>query len=440
MDPPCSLSAKFEGSFAYFTVKDRLPQILTKVIDTIHRNKHIFLQEYGEEGIEAEKRALSFYSKLRNELQTDKPLLPLTDNQPDAHFWNQYLQYQKTLQDDDSEPSWFTSPWLYVECYLYRRIQEGLVFSPPISEFDVFEEVKNESFFQSQTAIIALCTYLQELKKNMANLTENQKLEEFYKLLQVSLWGNKCDLSISGGLDNSQKFSILNSLESLKAFILVDNMESLWTVLSRSKAQSTDNSSKNRVDIVLDNSGFELVTDFVLADALLSLNLATEVHFHAKCIPWFVSDVTKHDFNWTIKQLLAANHKGMSECGSNWQKNLQKETWVYHEHLFWTLPHEFCSMAQTAPDLYSELQKSQLVIFKGDLNYRKLAGDRKWDFTVPFSKALTTFHPAPLCSIRTLKADIQVGLKQGLGERLTASEPDWMTSGKYGVVQFSASV
>lgn len=35
-------------SFAYMTVKDRLPTILTKVIDTIHRNKNKFFEEHGE--------------------------------------------------------------------------------------------------------------------------------------------------------------------------------------------------------------------------------------------------------------------------------------------------------------------------------------------------------------------------------------------------------
>ncbi|XP_053575631.1 damage-control phosphatase ARMT1-like [Bombina bombina] len=261
----------------------------------------------------------------------------------------------------------------------------------------------------------------------------------FNTFVGASLWGNKCDLSISGGQDNSQKYSILNSLETFRPCILVDNIGSLWTILSRRKTLNNGGDTKTRVDIVLDNSGFELITDFALADALLSLKLATEVHFHAKCIPWYVSDVTKQDFNWTIKQLLKTNNKCMSECGANWQKYLQNESWIYHEHLFWTLPHEFCSMAVTAPDLYSELQKSQLIIFKGDLNYRKLTGDRRWNFTVPFSKALRAFHPAPLCSVRTLKADVQVGLEPGVGEKLAASDPDWMITGKYGVIQFSDS-
>nr|XP_033807891.1 damage-control phosphatase ARMT1 [Geotrypetes seraphini]XP_033807892.1 damage-control phosphatase ARMT1 [Geotrypetes seraphini] len=440
MAVPCSLSARFNGSFAYFTVKDRLPQILTKVIDTVHRSKNAFSEAYGEEGIEAEKKALAAFSKLRNELQTDKPLLLLTDNLPDTTLWNQYLDYQQTLLSENDQPSWFKSPWLYVECYMYRKIHEGIVLSPPICNFDVFNEVKNESFFQSQQAIIALCTYLQELAKKIKDMGEEQLKEEFVKLLQVSLWGNKCDLSISAGQDNAQKSSPLASLTDLQSCILVNDADHLWSVLSRGMKTRSRQASASRVDIVLDNAGFELVTDLVLADFLLASKLATEIHFHGKSIPWYVSDTTKFDFQWTVQQLRAANHRWMSKCGSNWDSNLKKEVWLYHDHLFWTLPHEFCEMARVAPDLYTELQKSDLILFKGDLNYRKLTRDRKWDFTVPFSQALNRFHPAPLCSIRTLKADLQVGLKCGHGEQLTSSDPTWMISGKYGVIQFSTLI
>ncbi|XP_056373206.1 damage-control phosphatase ARMT1 [Hyla sarda] len=436
METPDPLSAKYEGSFAYYTVKDRLPQILTKVIDNIHRNKNKFLEAHGEEGIEAEKKALSFFSKLRNEMQTDKPMLPLSDELPDVQIWNQYLDYQRTLLSNGEEPSWFKSPWLYVECYMYRRIQEGMALSPPISDYDVFRDSKNDGFFQSQQAMLALCTHLQEMKGRINSLSKDEVRDEIYKLLQVSLWGNKCDLSVSGGQDNSQTTSVLASLEDFKAFILVDDTTSVWNILS----MKTDGNTGTRVDFVLDNAGFELITDLVLADAMLSLNLATEVHFHGKVKPWYVSDTTKHDFDWTVRQCLAANNKWMSKCGQTWKENLKKGRWVYHEHLFWTLPHEFCTMAEVAPDLYTELQKSDLVLFKGDLNYRKLTGDRKWDFTVPFSQALRSFHPAPLCSIRTLKADVQVGLPAGVGEQLAATETDWLTTGKYGVIQFSPVV
>ncbi|XP_077205921.1 damage-control phosphatase ARMT1 isoform X2 [Paroedura picta] len=320
---------------------------------------------------------------------------------------------------------------------MYRRIHEALVLNPPISDFDVFHEEKVHGFFESQQAIIVLTTYLQELLKNLLDVDEKLLQEEFFKLLQVSLWGNKCDLSISGGKANSQKSDPLQTLKELKSFILVDHMEKIWSLLINEKKMNSRTTT--RIDIVLDNAGFELTADLVLADFLASSKLATEIHFHGKSIPWYVSDTTVRDFNWTIKQMQSANHKWMSKCGMTWEENMKNGTWVYHDHFFWTLPHEFSSMAEIAPDLYAQLQKSNLILFKGDLNYRKLTGDLKWDFTVPFHQALNNFHPAPICSLRTLKSDVQVGLKPGQGEQFMNTEPEWMITGKYGIVQFNAA-
>ncbi|XP_048210254.1 damage-control phosphatase ARMT1 [Perognathus longimembris pacificus] len=437
---PDFLSARDVGSFAYLTIKDRIPQILTKAIDTLHRHKNEFFEEHGEVGMEAEKKAISLLSKLRNELQTDKPIIPLVYSWADTDMWNQYLKYQESLlSGSDGKPSWFQSPWLYVECYMYRRIHEAIIQSPPIDDFDVFRESKDQNFFESQESAITLCTHLQQLTSSMEDLDKNQLKNEFFKLLQISLWGNKCDLSLSGGESSSQKTDILASLEDLKAFILVNDLEHLWSLLSKFRERRAE-TPVVRVDFVLDNSGFELITDLVLADFLLSSELATEIHFHGKMIPWFVSDTTLRDFTWVLEQVKRSNHKHMAKCGVDWEKHVQVGRWVYQDHVFWTLPHAYCAMSQVAPDLHAELQKARLILFKGDLNYRKLAGDRKWEFTVPFHEALNGFHPAPLCSIRTLKAEVQVGLPPGLAEQLTASDPGWLTTGKYGIFQFDGPV
>ena len=76
--------------------------------------------------------------------------------------------------------------------------------------------------------------------------------------------------------------------------------------------------------------------------------------------------------------------------------------WKIRRDPFWTFPHDFSEMATAAPELYEELSASKLVIFKGDLNYRKLVGDLEWPVQTSFSKALRGFRPAPLVALRTL--------------------------------------
>jgi hypothetical protein len=43
---------------------------------------------------------------------------------------------------------------------------------------------------------------------------------------------------------------------------------------------------------------------------------------------------------------------------------------------YWTLPYDYAAMAARDPRLYADLGGAALVVFKGDLNYRKLVGDR----------------------------------------------------------------
>lgn len=92
-------------------------------------------------------------------------------------------------------------------------------------------------------------------------------------------------------------------------------------------------------------------------------------------------------------------------------------------------------MSAAAPDLHADLASSGLLIFKGDLNYRKLAHDCRWPLDTPFRTALQGFAPAPLVSLRTLKADVMAGLPPGQGQALDKLDANWMTNGKFGIIQ-----
>jgi len=87
--------------------------------------------------------------------------------------------------------AWFES----FTCVLTLHCVRCSSCSPPISDFDVFSEAKTQSYFESQRAVMALCTYLEGLRKNIQGLPDNQLLEHFGKLLQVSSTEGNCGVA-----------------------------------------------------------------------------------------------------------------------------------------------------------------------------------------------------------------------------------------------------
>jgi len=156
--------------------------------------------------------------------------------------------------------------------------------------------------------------------------------------------------------------------------------------------------------------------------------------------PWFVSDTTIPDITWTMNQMSRAsdNTKPLADLSKKWSSYFQTGVWVVKADSFWTYPHSFNLMTSTDPDLYLELGEADMIIFKGDLNYRKLVGDLNWETTTSFKSALQGFLPSTVLSLRTAKADVMVGLEPGQAEIVTKVDPSWMITGQWGVIQFAS--
>ena len=87
-----------------------------------------------------------------------------------------------------------------------------------------------------------------------------------------------------------------------------------------------------------------------------------------------------------------------------------------------------------APDLHDQLSKCDLVLFKGDLNYRKLVNDRSWSYDTKFGTALEGFSPTKVCALRTVKSDSIVGCDKGRVEKILAEDRDSMFCGSYALI------
>jgi hypothetical protein len=93
-------------------------------------------------------------------------------------------------------------------------------------------------------------------------------------------------------------------------------------------------------------------------------------------------------------------------------------------------------MHSEAPDLFLHLSKSDLVLFKGDLNHRKLTYDCAAPASTPFDVAIGPMASAAgapkICSLRTIKSDVVVGLPSDeIADKLNKEEDGWKISGKY---------
>ncbi|MFN2153401.1 MAG: damage-control phosphatase ARMT1 family protein, partial [Anaerolineales bacterium] len=188
-----------------------------------------------------------------------------------------------------------------------------------------------------------------------------------------------------------------------------------------------------RVDFLVDNAGFELVSDLVFADYLLSSGLTGVVRLHVKPHPTYVSDAMIKDVRTTLDFFEADSDPQVNALGSRLTNDWERDRLQVKENFFWTSPLPAWEMPVLLRD---ELSAADLVISKGDANYRRLLGDLDWPFTTPFADILAYF-PAPIVALRTVKAEIACGLQPGQAENVAAQDPDWMIDGRWGVVQFA---
>lgn len=139
--------------------------------------------------------------------------------------------------------------------------------------------------------------------------------------------------------------------------------------------------------------------------------------------------------------MLAHTDEDVSAFGLRLSEYVEKGTLeLCDTEWFWTSPYEYQATEKVAPNLYEKLASSHLVIFKGDLNYRKLIGDINWPSTTKFTTVLGEFRPTNICALRTVKADCICELAEGKAEELATIDKLWMETGQYGLIQFAASL
>jgi hypothetical protein len=387
---PPFISTGDPGSFAQYTMNERLPAILDSVI-------------VDNEVSGPERKALL---SLKEELQGGRiGKLQLEGNMfepEEVSVWERCLrQYWGK--------SWHAIPWYVAEAFFYFKV---------LLEFGYF--TKKSSYYKKDPFEIVKW---RELLSHGGGLGLAKRLDAkrtLKELVYFSLWGNRIDLS---------RFDIASIEgerieENVSDKLVVDHSNRLAEKLLRA----------GRVDVVTDNSGTELVCDLMLARRFLQLSNGKRVHFHMKKYPIYVSDATVRDAKCTIGELCRQSEPQLKRLGEELLRFVSNERLFFHHHFFWNSPLHFPDFTD---DLRASLAKSDIVILKGDVNYRRLLSDRKWPHTTNMEE-VTGYFPSAFAVLRTLKSEIVVDLDEETVSTLHRADSRWMVNGERGVIRLVA--
>jgi hypothetical protein len=426
-DAPVILS-DVPGSFTWKVLHDRHPALIQKVRDAT---------PYDPERL----RALDL---LLGEI-TEGVIRPLEGAMHDRDLWESWDRGHIGERWDDA-------PFLWAESYFYRKLLAAVgYFDPgPWQGIDPFEPFKQAELFGE-----AVDDELRALDGSPALGVE----ERDQALILRALWGNRADLVFrisAGGSGLAAQVPGLVADDSALIWSMIDGLSAAGGSLAGGDpmvggalagADSTvggglvggdatvggaltADGRSSRICLVADNAGSELLPDLVLIDHLLHARGVGEVVLHVKPSPYYVSDAMMTDVVACLRRMSAAGGQA-GEVGSRLREAMGSGRLLVRAHVFACAPLPYSEMPD---DLRKDFASASLTIMKGDLNYRRLVGDRDWPPTTPFAE-VTGYFPGPVAALRTLKSEVVVGLGAETVTALETSGQPWRVSGTHGLIQ-----
>ncbi|MBQ0825350.1 damage-control phosphatase ARMT1 family protein [Streptomyces tagetis] len=324
--------------------------------------------------------------------------------------------------DEYTGRSWFEVPWLWAESYFYRLLLDAVgYFGPgPWQGVDPFRPAKLAELDAPETAEeLAALDALDDLPPD----------ERTRALLHGSLWGNRADLGFrlsgdaeSEGGDDTDGTRGGGGTDDVPALVADDGAR----LLALLPPDGT-----GTLCLIADNAGRELVPDLLLLSHLLEHGRIGRAELQLKPYPYYVSDATTADLLDALRRLVSAGGAAAGHGRRLWAA-LTDGRVTLRAHPFSCAPLPY---ADLPGDLRAACAAATVTVLKGDLNYRRLVGDRWWPPTTPFAD-VTAHFPGPVAALRILKSDVITGLDPRTEAALVAREGQrWRTGGTRALIQ-----
>ncbi|MFE3722305.1 damage-control phosphatase ARMT1 family protein [Streptomyces cyaneofuscatus] len=372
------------GSFARGVLAERHPALIQQVRDAF---------PYGPRQHEALDALL--------EQNNNGAIEPLASSKFDHEQWSAWGR-------ELFGRSWFDAPFLWAESYCYRRLLGAIGYfgTGPWRGVDPFAPFKQAELRG---------TAVDEELRALDALADVPADERATALLHASVWGNRADLGFRVTEGDAAACAAADDL-------VADDGALLWRLLPAGAGAT--------VAVVADNAGRELIPDLILIDHFLLHRHAERIVLHVKPYPYYVSDAMTADVVDCLRRPVGAPSEA-GRIGSRLWDTMATGRLGVQAHPFFCAPLPYEGMPE---DLRAEFAEVTLTILKGDLNYRRLVGDRKWGATTPFAYR-TAYFPGAVAALRILKSDVMVGLERMTLNALDPSGVAWRTSGTHALIQ-----
>jgi hypothetical protein len=274
-------------------------------------------------------------------------------------------------------------------------------------------------------------------------------------------WGNCIDLSLHRSTEVgtvghtsspsaaeaertfAEAYQQLQAKEGLLADGTMDMAERLARLILASNSEDEDERrdgddvglAPRVLDIVLDNAGVEVSADLVLAVIVAELHAACDktrstvsVCLHCKALPFYVSDVVPHDVGLALTAMRSSGNRVGAAFADACTALLDARRVTVRPSVLWSSARElrehgvelfdrffeYVTVAQrtNAADVETAVvAKTRMVLLKGDLNFRRVVGDRHWNAVDAADWREVVESYWPLAPLRAFAGPREVGVE-----------------------------
>ena len=429
-----------KDDFAHDTIRYRFRNILHE-LDNYYEDAVAQIYKGDELRDMIHKRPFSYDTCMETRFCKPETLMNKLSEDDQKELGNLYKAYLPT--DKTNKAVFKEAPFIDAEHFYYFYILNVFFGLPKgIQEYmsdgnrEVMDPYKLKKRKSIEDDVKGSYSYILVCLERINTFKSEYRRDILEKIVKLSLDTNSCDLSQLGGKN-------IHPIPEQNVF--PNNTTGFVDYFLKEGGKGDEKTEpKLIVNYLVDNGSVEFFSDLTFAFDALQLPYVKEVNFYVNKLPIFVSDVIEDDYSYMMetirrcinKELLCADGKKKEYNSSlnKIEKMVESGRIKIKPGFIWNTPTEYRVLAKNNSEVFR--QQNSVLIIKGDLNYRRLAGDKDWYYKKNLEKITQDFLGCPTLVIRSFKSDLVVDYNYKQIKKNNKDNRYWRENGEYGTIRF----